>query len=328
MDIKQSFILAISKVKLSLYEQRILIKMIEYGQQRLKGLWLRDNLKKLPHEYDNVKFAVPVKYLLSEGSQHYEQVYEAARSLCSRRFEFEDDKRKTWHVTSIIYNVTLKKRSGILQFYASRTFFDVLYDFSRGYCQYDLETVLTLPSPYAVRFYILMNGQSFPLTMTIQNLKEMFGVQDKYSQTADFIKKVIEPSKAALDLAKTNSFTYTRVTHGQKVTALTFTPVKRQPLTEQQLIAKQAVSMLLTEDLKRILIIECGFTIKELGAHKVLLERLAKHEAALDILTAIVERARKGRKQKGYIINAIKSELGIPRINKQKQPQVAAPTDS
>lgn len=328
MDVKQSFILAISRVKLTLYEQRILIKMIEYGQQRLKGLWLRDNLKKLPHEYDNVKFAVPVKYILSEGSQHYEQVYDAARSLCSRRFEFEDEKKKTWHVTSLIYNVTLKKRSGILQFYASKTFFDVLYDFSRGYCQYDLETVLTLPTPYAVRFYILMNGQNFPISFSIDNLKEMFGVQDKYAQTADFIKKIIVPSQKALDDAQTNSFTFTRVTRGQKVTALTFTPVKRQPLTEQQLMAKQSVSMILGEDLKRILIIECGFTVKELGAHKLLLERLSKHPAALDILSMIVERARKGRKQKGYIINAIKSELGVPRINKQKQPQVPAPTES
>lgn len=319
MDIKQSFIMAISRVRLSLYEQRILIKVIEFGQDRLKGLWLKQNLKRLDHDYDNVRISVPVKYLLSEGSQHYEQVYDAARSLCSRRFEFEDDERKVWCVTSLIYNVQLKKRSGLLSFYVSRVFFDVLFDFSRGYCQCDLATVLSLPSAFAVRFYILMNGQHTKIIYGINYLKEMFGVADKYAQTADFIKKVVEPAKRALDDAGCNSFTYERVFQGQKVVQLQFSPVKRVPLSDTQMLAKLSVSALLPKDVERVLTLEAGFTLKELQAHKQLWDMLAKHPAALDIVDIIVERSRRLRKNKGYIIAAIRSELGIKKPKKTAQ---------
>ena len=316
MDIKQSFVLAISRVKLSLYEQRILIKMVESGQQKLKGLWIRENLKKLPHDYDNVRITIPCKYILSDGSQHYEQVYEAARSLTSRRFEFEDDQRKVWFCSSLIHGVTIKKRSGLLTFYVDRVFYDVLFDFTRGYCQYDLETVLSLPTPFAVRFYVLMNSQTFPISFNIPFLKNMFGVTDKYSQTADFIKKVVDTAQKALDDAGCNSFTYTRVKQGNKVTALTFTPVKRQPMSEEKLKAKTPVSAILTIDIRNILTVECGFTLKELNAHKDLWLALSKHPAAIDILDNVVERARRLRKEKRYIIGALQSELGIPRKKK------------
>ena len=319
MDIKQSFVLAISRVKLSLYEQRILIKVIEYGQQRLKGIWMRENLTKLSHDYDNVRITIPVKYLLSDGSQHYEHVYDAARALCTRRFEFEDDERKIWHVTSLIYNVQLKKRSGLLSFYVSRTFFDVLYDFSRGYCQYDLETVLTLPSPAAVRFYVLFNGQHNKIYYGIDTLKAMFGVADKYAQTADFIKKIIEPAKKALDEAGSNTFTYEKIKRGQKVVQIEFTPVRKTDLSNNAQLAKTSVSMILPSDIQKVLTLEAGFTLKELQAHKVLWESLAKHPAAIDIVDNILTRARRLRKEKGYIINAIRSELGIPRTKKNKK---------
>ena len=317
MDIKQSFIMAISRVKLSLYEQRILIKCIEYGQDRLKGLWMRENLKRLTHDYDNVRITIPVKYILSDGSQHYEQVYEAARSLVSRRFEFEDDNDKTFFVTSLIYNVTLKKRSGLLSFYISRKFFDILFDFTKGYCQYDLQTVLSLPTPAAVRFYILMNGQHQKIYYPVEMLKEMFGVADKYAQTADFIKKIVEPARLALDAAGTNSFTYERVRQGQKVVKLEFTPVSRVPLSESQMLAKLTTSSILEKDIQQILTIEAGFTIKELNAHKELWKMLSQHPAPIDIVDAIVTRARKYRKEKGYIINAIRSELGVKRTRKK-----------
>lgn len=318
MDIKQSFVLAISRVKLTLYEQRILIKVIEYGQQRLKGLWLRQNLRKLEHDYDNVRITIPVKYVLSDGSQHYEHVYDAARSLNTRIFEFEDDEKKTWHVTSLIYNVSLKRRSGLLTFYVSRVFFDVLYDFSRGYCQYDLETVLSLPSPAAIRFYVLLNGQHNTIYYGVNTLKAMFGVADKYAQTADFIKKIVDPAKKALDEAGCNTFTYERIKQGQKVVQLAFTPVRKQEQAQAALLARIPVSMLLPADIQKILTLEAGFTLKELQAHKALWDKLSKHPNAVDVLDVILERTRRLRKEKGYIINALRSELGIPRTKKKQ----------
>lgn len=219
MDIKQSFLISIAKVRLSLYEQRILLKVMEYGQVRLQGVFLSQHKEKLPHELDNVQIIVPTSSILAEGNQHYDYVYDAARSLCKRTFELYDSERKKWFCSPLIYNVNSDEGKGQFSFYVAKTLFDVMYDFSRGFCMYDLATALSLPTPYAVRLYVLLNGQHNPIDYRIDYLKEMFGVQEQYAQTADFIKRIIEPSKVALDKANVNSFTYQRITKGKSHSA-------------------------------------------------------------------------------------------------------------
>lgn len=94
MEIVQSFIYSVARVKLSLYEQRILLKVIEHAQVVLKGKLIKNMLFRMQHDLDNVKIELPVRYVLSDHSSHYEQVKEAARSLMSRKFEFWDTETK------------------------------------------------------------------------------------------------------------------------------------------------------------------------------------------------------------------------------------------
>ena len=196
-----------------------------------------------------------------------------------------------------------------MSFQVSRVLYDVMFNFSLGYKAYDLEEALTLPTPYAVRMYVLLNGQIKPLTWSVEKLKEMFGVADKYTQTADFIKKVIEPTRIALVNHHCNGFTYCRVFEGNKVTHLRFFPVKVEKkeevmykdLTREQLVQRKAIEIMLAND--------CFFTWKEIGANKTTITRFSSLLGAVDSMMSIVQRAKRKHMDKGYIVNAMKDEV-------------------
>mgnify|MGYP002624990296 FL=1 len=309
MEIVQSFIYSVARVKLSLYEQRILLKVIEHAQVVLKGKLIKNMLFRMEHDLDNVKIELPVRYILSDGSQHYEQVKEAARNLMSRKFEFWDTSAKAWYSSPLIYNIAYVQGSGILSFYVSKMLFDVALDFTRGFCRYDLETALTLSNPHAVRLYALLSNQAHPIIYPISDLKKMFGVEDKYKQTRDFIKKIIDPSKLALDNAGCNTFTYTKVYDKNAVKALQFVPVRKRKETANELAAKVSMKRLVDNEILVVMISYMGFTTKELSAHKVLLNEFCKLPFAQDQIYAIERRFRKKKKSKGYVIAAIRDEV-------------------
>lgn len=309
MQLIQSFIYSITRVRLSLYEQRILLKVVEHAQIRLKGMLIKDHLERIPHDFDNVQIVVPIRELLDDGNQHYRHVHDAAVALMGRSFKFYNSESRTWFASPVIYNVQHTDKSGLLTFYVSRVLFDVILDFTKGYRQYNLRTALSIPSPYASRLYSLMCGQDSPIRFEVSALKEMFGVSDKYAQTADFIKKVIEPSKRILDAQGCTSFTYSRIKEGVKVVAILFFPVKRDETTEAQRVAKVSVGWYLSKELRFYLLAKAHFSVRELGAHKELLEEFAKLPDAVATIMAIYDRFIAGNKNKGYIIAAMRSAV-------------------
>lgn len=309
MEIVQSFIYSVSRVQLSLYEQRILLKVIEHAQTVLKGKLVKNCLFRMEHDLDNVKIEVPVRYILSEGSKHYVGIKAAAIKLMGRRFEFWDSRTNAWYSSPLIYNVAYVEGGGLLSFYVSKMLFDVILDFSKGFCRYDLETALSLSSPYAVRMYALVASQTRPIVYTIGQLKKMFGVEDKYKQTRDFLIKVIDAAKKILDDAQCNSFTYSKIKNGKKVESICIAPLKRRQLTADELAAKVSLKRLVDNEILVVLISYMGFTTKEISAHKILLNDFCKLPYATDTIYNIERRFRKGKKSKGYVIAAIRDEV-------------------
>lgn len=309
MDIIQSFIYTVGRGHLSLYEQRILLKIIEHAQVVIKGRLVKTMLFRVNHDLDNVRIDIPARYILSDGSKHYEDVKNAARSLMAKTMEFYDSDTKGWYATPLIYNVSYVQGSGLLSFFVSKMLFDVALDFSKGFCKYNLEVALSLPSPYAIRLYALMNTQSHPITIEIGELKKMLGAAEKYAQTRDFLKKCIDPAQKALNEVKCNSFSYIRNFKGNKVTSITLAPVRRGSYTADELAARLPVSDLVSKEMTIILISCLGFTTKELAAHKVLLHDFQKLPYCRDVLYKIEQRARKKNKGKGYVIAALRDEV-------------------
>ena len=189
MDLIQSFVFTVGRCGLGRYEQRILMKIVEYAQQSLAGKLIKNNLTQWQHDYDNVLLSFPVRDLMLDNDKHYERVFDAAERLMSKKFSFQSASGD-WFATPIIYNVYHAAGSGVLSFYVARRLFDVILDFSKGFRQFSLSQALQIPSPYACRLFALMSGQSVPLTLSIDELKKMFGVEEKYAQVEKEIKRL------------------------------------------------------------------------------------------------------------------------------------------
>lgn len=309
MDIVQSFLFSIGRCPLSLYEQRILCVIVKHASAFSNSKLMKSELHKWDiHNYD-LSVSLSIRDVLGDDDKHYDRVLASCRSLMSRQFVICDPEAGSWFATPIIYNVLHSAGSGVIQFWVSAKLMAAIVDFRKGYRQYSLDVALNLPSPFAVRFYILMAKSNSPLVYSIDELKKMFGMEEKYSQTADFIKKVVIPAQKVLDDAAVSSFHFERIKAGTKVTALKFYPVRREQKTENQLAAKISTSIFLDKDLQLYLMRVAGFSLRELSAHKVLLAEFAKINEAMAIIADICNRAAKRGRTKGWIISAIRSEL-------------------
>lgn len=308
MEIVQSVIFSMTRVKLSLYESRIMTKIVEYAQLSIKGERARMVGTKLRHKDPNCRIVLPARYILDEGNDHYNYVYAAISALMARTFEYYDPSKKIWHSSPIIYNATVRAHSGEVVFYVSSTLLDVLLDFTQGYKAYELQTALSLQNAAAVRLYIIMSKQCTPLTYSIDNLKKMFGVADKYKQTADFIKKVIEPARKCLDEAKADGFTYVRIKNGTKVVGLTFFPKKNTKENISAILSSHEEKEIYT-NVKMWLRNFAGFTSQEVAANSKIIMRFSKLPQCLDLLDNIERKSRRAKNPKGYIIASVKTEI-------------------
>lgn len=309
MKITQSFVFSVANGAASLYELRIIFRVVEYAQPVLKGLYLAHNLTQLSHSYDNVKISIPISTIVADSSHNYEKVRDACKNLMTRLFEIYDTSNQSYFATPIIYNFYCMKGEGILHFYVSRRVFDAILDLRRGYCQFELNIANSIKSSNAARMYVIMCSQTAPLSFTIDYLKRMFGVQDKYKQTRDFIKRVIEPAKRELDAMCVSSFAFEAIKTGQKVTSIQFTPIHRRERTAEELAAMIPVNAMIDTELKIFLINAFNFTVKELGAHKILLDQFNKIPYKFDILYSLRDRVRRKNRSKGYVIEAMRGEV-------------------
>ena len=70
-----------------------------------------------------------------------------------------------------------------------------------------------------------------------------------------------------------------------------------------------SVTALVDTEVRIFLINAFNFTVKELGAHKVLLEQFCKLPYKFDVLYSLRDRVRRKGKSKGYVIEALRSEV-------------------
>lgn len=310
MQLVQSYIFSVCRSSLSLYEQRIVLRIVEFAQTMLADVTMRDVVGSQMAVDDNVKVTLSLRDIMCEDNKakHYEYVREAFSSLMSRKVEFWDADKKVWYGSSVIYNCSIVKASGKATFYVSRVFLCALLDFTKGYCQYDLQVALSLKSPYSVRLFMLLCNQSHPVEFSVDQLKRML-CQDPeaYQQSADFIKRVVEPSRKELDAKGCNSFTITKISGAyNKTVALMFHPVKRTKA--DNLRAQVSTARIIDRHLWIILSSQAGFSYRELSAHKKLWESFQQVPDCLSICLDIVARARAAGKAKGWIIQAIRAE--------------------
>ena len=329
-NVIQSYILTTAKYQFSVNEKRILYRLIERAQEEIEGVKSKEHLCKMQKNLWSVTMEMPITAILGtvsteeQRNTNYEEVKKAARSLGKKFVEWDDG--KTWQGTALIYNVKITKGDGMMRFDVSDWVWGMMLNFSKGFRKYELVTAMKFKSPYTMRFYELMSGQKRPYFMTVDELREMFGVQNKYKLPRDLRKRIIDPAQKELDESSPYSFAVTEERDGNKKTSkivgFNFYPVFHQEnqdkalqKVEQQ--AKVTARLQLDPRVYDYLKYTWEFRSEEINKNKsTLIDGQAMIPDFVGFLAELVGGARTANNPKGYVIGSIKRK--IEEINETK----------
>lgn len=302
--------------KFSLYETRIFAKIVESIQPKINeegGVSLVVG-RQLSKDGLNSVFEIKIKDLLNVGAHRYNEVKDALEGLKHKEVYFQDENKKLYKTSYFINNYVWDSSKGMVTISVPEWLLVLILDFKRGASIYNLDTALSFRRASTVRLYMLLCGQKQEITYKIDFLRSILGVgEGEYKQTRDFIKRIIIPAKNEMDARGVNSFepaiNKKNDSYKSPITSITFRPIKRELETRESIAAKVNISNICPADLRRYLTMQAGFEMEEMKRNKVTLFEFSRLKDYQERIVKIVERARKGRKNKGYIIAAMRSEI-------------------
>jgi len=169
----------------------------------------------------------------------YTVAKEVTKELHHRTLEIVDDKAKYFRRSNWVHRSEYK--NGVLTMRMHEDLAPHLFKIKKAFTLIQLETVLKLKSIYAIRIYeLLKQYEKFEeRTFTIQTLREMLVLENKYPQYAHFKKYVI--LQAQKELANTDmAFEFTAdKKYTRSIQEITFTFAKNTP-DEKELIEFKA----------------------------------------------------------------------------------------
>ncbi len=312
-DVIQSYLMTVSKYNFSVYEKRILYRLVEAMQCEIEGKKLYPGLCIEKTLYDDRIVLMPISaFLANDDDENYTRIKKALIDLRNKSFEFDDG--QIWKVVGIIEKPQFNHKRGWVKFEIQPEVYNAVLNFSKGFRKYELKTAMEFTSQYSMRFYELMSGQKRPLIYTIENLKIMFGIEKKYERNPDFIKRIVIPAKEELDAKSPYSFEYKILKDGRTFHSLKLYP-KYQPEYRDEELEKHELqkSISLSWDLDRIvrnyLKQDLLFTEQEIR-NNIDLFKVAQGKIDLILELSILKgKSREKKNPKGYIINAIKWKL-------------------
>ena len=326
-DIVTSFVYTWARQKeMSILEQRVVLRIMEYASNHLKGIKLKDHLHKIDLGLFNVTITMPASDVLFNTKMKHHDIEKALYALRSRSFEYRDDNRYT--VCGFINNATYVYRSGMITVEVDNRIWDVLSDFTLGFKRFELNKALALPTSSALQFYMIMSGQERPLRLSIAELKNWLGIPaDKYTKDGkdriDHLEeRVLRPVKRMLDDTCPYTFTYEKLRQNPSnckspVVGFELIPVYQEKFRDQELervhltakVSLGFISPQVTNYMKH----QMGFSKDNLNPHKELLIRAVK--LLPDIMKTLEDiqgrrRTKTGEKKGiGWVIQAIRGEV-------------------
>lgn len=316
----QSWIFTTARYNYTVYEKRILYRLIEYAQAEISGLKIKDHIERVHHNLKDVSISMPIASVLVAGidtdcNKNYAAVKKACRALGKKYLEWEDLEKQEYWGDNIIYNINIKKREGIMHFSIANWVWDAIFDFSKGFRKFDIAIAMKFRSTYTMRFFEIISGQQSPLELTVSELRQMFFLENKYKHTNDFQKRVIDSSKDELDRVSPYSFEAIANYKGSKIVSYTFYPIsisanQDEKLVQMEQMAKVTARLQLNQQIYEYLKFSFGFKTNEINKNKkTLVEGQKKIVNFIDFLASLRANANRANNPKGYVISAIKRTL-------------------
>lgn len=309
-EVIQSFLITSARYKFSIYEKRILTKIITSLQPLLEGKHLTGKLER--SLFGDVKVQLPLKYI-SDDDTNKVKYQNALRSLATKGIEYEDE--NVWTFCNLIQSPKITKNTGVVEFTICSEMVDLFLNFSKGYSKYILEISLKLRSVASTKLYELISNQPHPLKYKIDNLKKLLGAE-QYKFTGNFIQRVLEPAKKELDEKANWSFDYKPIAVGRKYEYILLTPInykEREPqeIKQQDLQRRTNLSWFAEKDIRQFLLKNCGFSQREIKNNLVTLQKFCFifADTALSRLQEIWSRSQDKKQPKAYLIKVMQLEI-------------------
>lgn len=325
-ELFQSYILTTAKYDFSVHEKRILYRIIELNQHLIEGKKLNYKYRLDATLYGDSIYTLPISLFLKEGdTSNYSEVKKALNSLKKKELIYEDD--KLWASLSIIANPKIHKYGETVTFTVDKLINNALLDFSKGYRKYELKTAMEFESVYSMRFYELFSNQVKPINYSIEKLKSMFGISDKYDRPNDFIKRVVEPAKKELDRKSPFTFIYTPLKTGRKITSIQFIPIYQASKEDKNIKSKELSKQISTRFYldptdKAYLMGQYEFTELEIKNNFLLFEQLYKELEKGELIDKLVDLrsvALVKNNPKAYVISSLKKHLSDKDLMSKSQ---------
>ena len=322
-EVVESYIFSTVRHDFGIYSERLLLRLVELAQREIRGLDFKggSSIGKVEiGEWGDAEVIISVKDILSgEDDKNYSKAKTAVRNLMGRFLEYEDNEK--YRATQILNEVDVDKIAGKMIIRVNRNVWRAMLDFSKGFRKYELETAVKLRGKYSLRIYKLISKQTDPITYSIQDLRQMWGLVDKYKKVDDFVKNTIVNAKEELDRVSPYSFDYilnaaksADVNKGRKgrpaITSVTFFPRHRLKNESADAMRKQVdPSIMLDYQFYQMLKNKFEFDAQGIKANITLFDTAQKERDILEFLDGIAPAALRATNVQGYVVNAIRKHL-------------------
>ena len=224
--ILQSYVLTTAKYDFSVYEKRILYYCVKEAQKYLQGLKLDRNISiETIMEEPDKEITMPISaILIGEDDKNHYQVKTALYSLLDKKIVYED--RKVWTAFTMIQKPSISKTGETATFAVTPLLWQCILDFSKGFHPYELQAAMRFTSVYSMRFYEYVSNpqRGFEPEVPIDVIRGWFGLENKYPNNFDFIKRIIIPAQKDLDKSAPWSFDFEPIKEGRKYTKIRIIP--------------------------------------------------------------------------------------------------------
>ena len=322
----------------SVYEKRILYRLVELAQYELQGKKLVDfvGTSVETNMFGDKDITMPVRSILAnEEDKNYNLAKKAFKTMANRTIE--QTKGNIWYLDHMLERVRVNLGTGVATFRVSPEVWKLILDFTKGYRKYELKTTMQFKSVYSMRFYELLSGQKVPLSFSLEELKKMLKLDDytdkngkhhreKYKRAGDFQKNILDVAQKELDEYSPYSFTYEEITepsrgrNGYKVTGYTFTPRFIIKNRDEELYKKELNAKIgnitgrfgmLDKNVSDYLLYNLGIPQESINSNKTTFlqaQRLIPN--LVDVLAEIGPKMRGKEKPVGYLVRALQGKMG------------------
>lgn len=336
-DVIQSYMLTSARYDFSVYEKRILYRLVELAQCELQGKKIVElvGTSVETNMFGDKDITMPVRAILAnEEDKNYTLAKKAFKTMSNRTIE--QTKGNIWYLDHMLERVRVNLGTGVATFRVSPEVWKLILDFSKGYRKYELATTMSFKSVYSMRFYELLSGQKAPLSFSIEELKKMLKLDDytdkdgkqhkeKYKLVHDFEIKVLDVAQKELDEYSPYSFTYEEITepsrgrNGYKVTGYTFTPRFLLKNRDEELYKKELTAKIgnitgrfgmLDKNVSDYLLYNLNVPKESINSNKeVFLQAQKVFPDLVSILAEIGPKMREKSKPIGYLIATLKGKI-------------------